>query len=283
MMVESRTSSGGADATVSLGAAADETCTIGSTQASGTLVSMEFPEESRSASLLSPGIDGSIDMRGSLVVDDMSGSGTTTAPWDEDTLDEPVLTTIGRDLKSIGMKLLYVLLPRKQNKRLLHDWDLWGPLLLTMTLAILLRSSEKDSTTKTEMFAGVFFIICVGSAIVTMNAKLLGAKLSFFQSVCVIGYCILPQVGVCILLKAIGAVANAHVVIRILLCTGGFAWSVIASLGFIDETVDPNRRALILYPVVLFYLVGPRAMLCQSIAVSPASCARRVVGIMCLV
>eukprot|EP00035_Acanthoeca_spectabilis_P030169 m.8234 g.8234 ORF g.8234 m.8234 type:complete len:261 (-) comp4039_c0_seq1:75-857(-) len=176
-----------------------------------------------------------------------------TVPWDEDTLDEPVLTTIHRDLKNVGLKCFYVLVPHK-SKRLLHDWDLWGPLILTMTLASLLRTSGRDDKQRTEMFAGVFFIICVGSAVVTMNSKLLGARLSFFQSVCVIGYCLMPLLLACILLRTLKLVYT-HLAIRLIVVALAFAWSVYASVGFIGSNADDNRRALIIYPVFLFFLV----------------------------
>ena len=54
---------------------------------------------------------------------------------DEGTLDEPILDTLKRDAKAVLSKFLHVLVPRR-NKLLLQDWDLWGPLLLTVTLAL---------------------------------------------------------------------------------------------------------------------------------------------------
>jgi hypothetical protein len=44
------------------------------------------------------------------------------------------------------------------------------------------------------IFTGVFVIIWLGAAVVTLNAKMLGGAVSFFQSVCVIGYCLFPIV-----------------------------------------------------------------------------------------
>lgn len=58
------------------------------------------------------------------------------------TLDEPVSTTIMRDLRMVGSKLSHVLVPRgsggaaqEDTLRALRDWDLWGPLLLCLVLA----------------------------------------------------------------------------------------------------------------------------------------------------
>lgn len=42
------------------------------------------------------------------------------------------------------------------------------------------------------VFATVFVIVWVGAAAVTLNAQLLGGSISFFQSVCILGYCVFP-------------------------------------------------------------------------------------------
>ena len=60
------------------------------------------------------------------------------------TLDEPVKDTILRDLRAVGNKFVHVLYP-KRSSALLRDWDLWGPLLLCVTLALLLQGGAADS------------------------------------------------------------------------------------------------------------------------------------------
>jgi hypothetical protein len=42
------------------------------------------------------------------------------------------------------------------------------------------------------VFSAVFLAVWAGAAIVTLNAQLLGGTISFFQSVCVLGYCVFP-------------------------------------------------------------------------------------------
>eukprot|EP00122_Pirum_gemmata_P015302 Pgem_evm1s14301 len=49
-----------------------------------------------------------------------------------------------RDVKAVGQKFYHVLVPLKTKKNLLHDWDLWGPLVLCVTLAILLRNRARE-------------------------------------------------------------------------------------------------------------------------------------------
>jgi len=53
-----------------------------------------------------------------------------------DTLDEPVATTIMRDIRAIGWKMKQVILPKGNTKSLLKDWDLWGPLVLCLALSL---------------------------------------------------------------------------------------------------------------------------------------------------
>ena len=73
---------------------------------------------------------------------------------------------------------------------LLYDWDLWGPLLLCTLMAILLQGTHTSQ--HSANFTDVFILGWCGAGVVTVNSQLLGGKISFFQSVCVLGYCILP-------------------------------------------------------------------------------------------
>ncbi|CAO3633531.1 unnamed protein product [Mucor hiemalis] len=157
----------------------------------------------------------------------------------EDTLDEPVTVTIMRDLKKVGNKLLQVLHP-KGDRNVLKDWDLWGPLLLCLTLAIVLSIKAPDKQA-VPIFTGVFVIIWVGAAVVTLNAKMLGGAVSFFQSVCVIGYCLFP-----IVVSAIIAAFVSIIWVRIPIAIITFAWSTYASVGFMSESQVnlESRRAL---------------------------------------
>jgi hypothetical protein len=73
----------------------------------------------------------------------------------------------------------------------LKDWDLWGPLVVCLALSVLL-SFKAPVGQASLVFAAVFCAVWVGSAVVTINAQLLGGTISFFQSVCVLGYCVFP-------------------------------------------------------------------------------------------
>ncbi|KAM4625590.1 protein YIPF6 [Polymixia lowei] len=178
------------------------------------------------------------------------------------TLDEPVRDTILRDLKAVGTKFIHVMYPKKSSA-LLRDWDLWGPLLLCVTLALLLQGGSADSKDDGgPQFAEVFVIIWFGSVIITLNSKLLGGTISFFQSLCVLGYCIMPltvAMVVCrvVLLGGSGKEWFQWVsfTVRLVVVTASFGWSTFASTVFLADSQPVNRKALVVYPVFLFYLV----------------------------
>ncbi|KAH8053345.1 hypothetical protein JL722_9570 [Aureococcus anophagefferens] len=153
----------------------------------------------------------------------------------ETTLDEPVRETIMRDLREVGAKLKLVILPRVSQEGVLDrlkEWDLWGP--------------------SRSRFAAVFVVVWVGAAIVTLNAQLLGGRISFFQSVCILGYSIFPlNVGalLCLVLHPV----TKSLLLRALVVGVCFAWSTRVSVVFFGEIIEAKRRALAIYPVFGFY------------------------------
>ncbi|KAJ8401796.1 hypothetical protein AAFF_G00377670 [Aldrovandia affinis] len=173
------------------------------------------------------------------------------------TLDEPVKDTVLRDLKAVGKKFVHVLYPKKSSS-LLRDWDLWGPLLLCVTLALMLQGgSEKGKDDLGPQFAEVFVIIWFGSVVITLNSKLLGGTISFFQSLCVLGYCILPLTVAMVVCRLVllGGSSKVSFIVRLIVVTVSFSWSTFASTAFLADSQPPNRRALVVYPVFLFYFV----------------------------
>ncbi|KAF4663639.1 Yip1 member 6 [Perkinsus olseni] len=173
-----------------------------------------------------------------------------TADTPDSTLDEPIRVTIMRDVTAVAQKLKYVMLPRArvEGGAGLRNWDLWGPLILCMALSVILALQAPD-TQKGYVFSMIFVIVWLGSAVVTVNGVLIKGKISFFQSVCVLGYCVFPLVIsaiVCFFVKN-------YRIVKLLVVLAGFVWSTGASVGFMSELVPADRRALGVFPVWLFY------------------------------
>ncbi|KAL9627515.1 MAG: hypothetical protein Q9164_007585 [Protoblastenia rupestris] len=131
----------------------------------------------------------------------------------------------------------------------LRDWDLWGPLIFCLLLSLLL-SITKSSEQKTVVFSGVFALIWVGEAVVTTQIKLLGGNISFFQSICIIGYTLFPLV-IAAMLSAINLPTIARVPIYVVLV----AWSLAAGVSILGGSgVVKNRVGIAVYPLFVFYV-----------------------------
>eukprot|EP00913_Durusdinium_trenchii_P020048 g18842.t2 len=186
-------------------------------------------------------------------------SGSIESQQGRCTLDEPEfgkthfleqLQTVSftSSARSIGMKLKYVMLPRAREDKGqgLREWDLWGPLVLCLALGIMLSMHAEQASLA---FGLVFIIVWVGSGIVTINALLLKGKISFFQSVCVLGYCIFPLV-----IAAFCSLMLNVIWLKVIFVTIGFTWATGASVNFMSELLPEDRKALGVYPVWLFYV-----------------------------
>lgn len=142
----------------------------------------------------------------------------------------------------------------KQIIESLRDWDLWGPLVVCLALAVLL-SLKAPVGQASLVFAAVFCAIWFGSAVVTVNAQLLGGTISFFQSVCVLGYCVFPMTLAAVvvdLFKMLNLGAFSTLVELAVLFVA-FLWATRASAIFIGQYIVPSRRILAVFPVLFFY------------------------------
>ncbi|KAF5391621.1 hypothetical protein D9757_002407 [Collybiopsis confluens] len=168
-----------------------------------------------------------------------------------DTLDEPVSQTIARDLLSIYSKLIQVVYPRRSGGReVLRDWDLWGPFILCLLLGIMLSLNAPPSQSL-NVFTTVIVICSLGALVVTVQAKLLGGRVSFFQGLCVLGYCIAP-LDIAALISCFVRVIYVRAPIALL----AWAWCIWASVNFLDGTkIEPQRILLAVYPLLLFYFI----------------------------
>merc|ERR1712205_149276 len=96
---------------------------------------------------------------------------------EETTLDEPVSETLNRELRAIANKMHKVVVYSSDSKAELRNWDLWGPLVLCLVLAITLstgathapvvdsKGHEIQAPTDDDsggVFAAVFVIVWCG-------------------------------------------------------------------------------------------------------------------------
>lgn len=68
----------------------------------------------------------------------------------------------------------------------LRDWDLWGPLIFCLLLSLLLSFNARPDQ-KDLVFSGVFALVWIGEAVVTLQIKLLGGNMWVFRKHALIG------------------------------------------------------------------------------------------------
>ena len=222
-----------------------------------------------------------------------------------DTLDEPILETLKRDLLQIGKRLTIVVWPMQlkklaqlQQNRFLEfastngvqlpqlilnsrvipvseeeegeeeeavtgissgelitqdslDWDLWGPLIFSLTYSVALGLSASKNQTN-QVFSGSFAFIWILYVIIGLNVQLLGGTISFMSAISAIGYSMFPIV----IGELICSLVLKWKFIRLILMLVLNLWSIYAGVMSLKcSGVLPGRVLLAIYPVILFYSV----------------------------
>lgn len=166
-----------------------------------------------------------------------------------DTLDEPVLTTLMRDVKSVGVRLRQVVWRyNDESNDLNQEWDLWGPLVFCLMIATTMSMIAPQDQVS-AVFSEVFSLIWIGELVVCLNIKLLGGSISFFHALCVAGYSLFPLVPAS-LFSSFVKKQYIRLIVDALLVT----WAIFAATrGLKNSGVLPSRVILATYPVGLLF------------------------------
>jgi protein YIPF6 len=94
-------------------------------------------------------------------------------------------------------------------------------------MATVLQGSSDSMNDGGPEFAEVFVIVWIGALVVTLNSKLLGGNISFFQSVCVLGYCLTPLAISLIACRTILVMTQTNLLFffRLVASAAGFMWA----------------------------------------------------------
>lgn len=65
-----------------------------------------------------------------------------------------------------------------------------------------------------------------GAVVVTFNTRTLGGKISLFQSVSILGYCIFPLFIAGVILKLLEMIGYKHIILKVLVMMAGAVWGV---------------------------------------------------------
>ena len=166
------------------------------------------------------------------------------------TLDESVYLTISRDFTMIYTKLKYVINPfisKEKKYSQIRQWDLWGPLLLNIILSLTLAFNTKE---KSQITSLIFIIFWLGGVIIFLNNYFLEVKASIFQIFCLLGYCLFPLNISAIIVTII----PFNDIIRLIIVSVTCCWSIYSSSDYLKAITTQDKRYLVLYPCILFYL-----------------------------
>ena len=178
------------------------------------------------------------------------GSNNLNNEINKNTLNESVYSTINRDFKMIYTKLKYVINPfisREEKYKQIRQWDLWCPLLLNILLSLTLALNTEE---KGQITTLIFIIFWFGGVAIYLNNYFLEVKTSIFQILCLLGYCQFPLNIAAIILTII----NFGYIIRLIIVGIFFCWSTYSSSDYLKAITKQDKRYLVLYPCILFYL-----------------------------
>ncbi|CAL8115868.1 unnamed protein product [Orchesella dallaii] len=196
-------------------------------------------------------------VEGDMNVGGLSGTKSESVDGEFNTLDEPIMQTITRDLKAVGRKMMGALMPNPSKNLLMKEWDLWGPLILCTYIGLMLQGMDDSSG---YQFTELFVLVCLGTAGVTYHLiNISHASLSIFQAICVLGYCLGPlAVGVSLFeLMNLFGLKKDTTFFRFLIVCGCITWGTYSSTKTLGTTVPGEKQYMKLAPVIVYYsLVG---------------------------
>jgi hypothetical protein len=86
-----------------------------------------------------------------------------------------------------------------------------------------------ETQDKGKSFGILFVIMWGGAFVVTINTKLLGGHISFFQGVCVLGYCVFPILLAAIAIYLIKGIGIHYLLIKIAISGVALLWSTFSN------------------------------------------------------
>ncbi|KAH7927136.1 Yip1-domain-containing protein [Leucogyrophana mollusca] len=160
--------------------------------------------------------------------------------------EPPLLEELGINLSHIRAKSMTVLNPlRRVDEHIMDDADLAGPLLFVFCFGTLLLLSGKPQ------FGYIYGFGLLGAASIYTLLNLMSEKgIDAYRVASVLGYCLLPMVGV----GAISVVVTLNGIIGYVLSTLSILWCTYAASGiFVAVLRMSDQRLLVAYPVGLLY------------------------------
>ncbi|KAI0074168.1 Yip1-domain-containing protein [Panus rudis PR-1116 ss-1] len=160
--------------------------------------------------------------------------------------EPPLLEELGINFSHIRAKSLTVLNPfRRVDERIMDDADLAGPLIFIICFGIFLLFSGKPQ------FGYIYGVGLLGCASIYTLLNLMSERgIDAYRVASVLGYCLLPMVGV----GAVSVVVALDGLLGFVLSMLSILWCTYAASGiFVAVLQMSEQRILVAYPVGLLY------------------------------
>ncbi len=169
-----------------------------------------------------------------------------------DTLDESVGATLRRDAHMVLEKAHGVLLQRGPEASL-REWDLWGPLLCSIAMAVALALRSRAAANTESVFTLTVLILWLGAALAGANCRVLGYRVALFPCISFFGYAAAPLAAAAVALLLLPA-ALLLFPLKAAVVGAATAWSLRAALAILAlEPALEDRRLLAALPIYLLY------------------------------
>ncbi|XP_039256638.1 protein YIPF4-like [Styela clava] len=167
---------------------------------------------------------------------------------EENEEDRPLLEELDIDPKDIYYKVRCVLLPHPafglDQTVLKNSPDFWGP------LAVVLLFSLVSLYGQFHVVSWIITIWFFGSMVIFLLARVLGADVTYSQSLGVIGYSLLPLVVTALVLSATKSLLYLSMLLRMV----GVLWASFSAATLLASEELKHKKVLIIYPIFLLYI-----------------------------
>ena len=127
-------------------------------------------------------------------------------------------------------------------------YDLWGPFLYFMFFASINSLFSKEHAT--SVFTTIFCVLCIGSLVLTINGKLMNAKLGFLQMISILGYSLVPL----LIASIFCLIFQWSKILDLVFCVLGCLWSIRCSARLVSCRAPEDKKLLVSLPVYLYQI-----------------------------
>lgn len=179
---------------------------------------------------------------------DSRGYGWLLEVEEDDEELKPLLEELDIDLRDIYYKVRCVMFPHPSlgfNRSVLKDSpDFWGPLFVILLFSLVSLYGQF------HVISWILTIWLSGSFLIFVLTRVLGAEVSYGQTLGVVGYSVIPLIFAVIILPLISFIPLLNLAVKIL----AVVWASYSAGSLLVDQQLGHKKILLLYPTFLLYI-----------------------------